>query len=238
MSHLFLVRHGQASFLEPDYDKLSAKGEAQSRLLGEYWAGKRIIFDRIYSGPRVRQRETARIVGEVFTKADLAWPQVQVREEFDEFRAETVMEQAVPPLLESDQHIRALNDAYQSADGREDKFKAFQRLFEVVIDRWAEGELVVPGMEPWPEFSARVQGGLARLVNGNKGHRVVVFSSGGPIGVAMQKALSLSTGSTLRCAWMMRNAAYSEFLFSGDRFTLSSYNSCPHLTEPEFITYR
>src|SRR5262249_12248046 len=132
MSHLFLVRHGQASFLEPDYDKLSAKGEAQSRLLGEYWAGKRMVFDRIYSGPRVRQRETPRVVGEVVQKAGLAWPQVQIREEFDEFRAENVMEQAVPPLLESDHQIRALNDAYQSADSRDEKFKTFQKLFEAV----------------------------------------------------------------------------------------------------------
>src|SRR5262249_2210250 len=169
MSHLFLVRHGQASFLEPDYDKLSAKGEAQSRLLGEYWAEQRMVFDRIYSGPRVRQRETARIVGEVFKQAGLSWPEVEVRKEFDEFQAETVMERAVPPLSESDRHVRALNEAYQNADGREQKFKTFQKLFEVVINRWAEGELVVPGIEPWPDFSARVQGGLGRLVNGSKG---------------------------------------------------------------------
>ena len=238
MSYLFLVRHGQASFLEPDYDKLSAKGEAQSRMLGEYWAQQRMVFDRAYSGPRVRQRETARIVGDIFKKAGLAWPEVEIRDEFDEFQAETVMERAVPPLVESDQHVHALHHAYQNADGREQKFKTFQKLFEVVIDRWAEGELVVPGIEPWVAFRARVQEGLSRLVNGSKGQCVVVFSSGGPIGVAMQKALRLSTGATLRCAWMMRNAAFSEFLFSKDRFTLSSYNSYPHLTQPGFITYR
>ena len=36
MSQIILVRHGQASFLERDYDKLCANGEAQSGLLGKY----------------------------------------------------------------------------------------------------------------------------------------------------------------------------------------------------------
>jgi hypothetical protein len=53
MSHLLLVRHGQASFLEENYDKLSAKGEAQSRLLGKYWACLKLPIDRVFAGPRV-----------------------------------------------------------------------------------------------------------------------------------------------------------------------------------------
>ena len=69
MSSLFLVRHGQASFLERNYDKLSPKGEAQSRMLGDYWAGLKLSFDRVYSGPRVRQRETARLVGDAYNRA-------------------------------------------------------------------------------------------------------------------------------------------------------------------------
>ncbi len=34
MSSVILVRHAQASFLEPNYDKLCATGEVQARLLG------------------------------------------------------------------------------------------------------------------------------------------------------------------------------------------------------------
>jgi broad specificity phosphatase PhoE len=64
MGQLWLIRHGQASFLEQNYDQLSAKGEAQARLLGEYWASHKVVFDRVFSGPRVRQRETARIAGD------------------------------------------------------------------------------------------------------------------------------------------------------------------------------
>src|SRR6478609_3508018 len=61
---------------------------------------------------------------------------------------------------------------------------------------------------------------------------------GGPVGVAMQRALDLSTEATLKAAWMVRNCSYSEFLFSAGRFTLSSYNATPHFTDPEFLTHR
>src|SRR5438270_14034925 len=109
MSRLFLVRHGQASFLERNYDKLSAKGEEQSRMLGRYWAALNICFDRVYSGPRVRQRETARLVGEAYKAAGLPWPEPVVLDPFDEFQAEVVMERCLPELVESDSVIRAMD---------------------------------------------------------------------------------------------------------------------------------
>src|ERR1700686_845746 len=111
MSRLFLVRHGQALFLEPNYDRLSAKGEAQARLLGEYWARHKTVFDAVYSGPRIRQVETARIAGEAYRAAGLAWPEPSIMPEFDEFRAEAVMEQSLPRLMESDAEVRQLHEA-------------------------------------------------------------------------------------------------------------------------------
>jgi broad specificity phosphatase PhoE len=239
MSRLFIVRHGQASFLEADYDKLSPKGEVQSRLLGEYWAQLRLHFDAVYTGPRKRQRDTARIVGEVYRRAGLEWPEPIVHDDFDEFKAESVLDHALSNLVESDVHVRRLHEDFQNAAGADQRFKTFQRVFEVVIGRWARCELEVPGIEPWASFCSRVHRGLQQLVeNGNGGQNLVIFSSGGPAGVAMQKALDLSVDSTLKSAWMMRNSAYSEFLFSPDRFTLSTYNANPHLTDPGFITYR
>lgn len=239
MSHLLLVRHGQASFLEQNYDKLSAKGEEQSRFLGEYWATHGLVVDRVYSGPRVRQQETARIVAEAYEGAGMPWPEVKVMEAFDEFRAEAVIEQALPPLIHGDAHIRAMYQDFEKAEGQEQRFKTFQRMFEVIVGRWAAGELSVPGIEPWADFCDRVQSGFASLAqNGNRGQRIVIFTSGGPTGVAMQRALKLSTEATLKTAWMVANSAYSQFLFSGNRFTLTSYNSYPHITDREFLTYR
>ncbi|MGE5323180.1 MAG: histidine phosphatase family protein [Actinomycetota bacterium] len=239
MSHLFVVRHGQASFLEQNYDKLSAKGEEQSRLLGKYWATHKLAFDRAYCGPRVRQRETARIAGEAYKEAGLRWPDVEVIDAFDEFRAEAVIEHALPALVEADPRIRGMYQEYEKSEGQAQRFKTFQRMFEVVVGRWAAGELHVPGIEPWRQFCERVQSGLATLTgNGNRGRRIAIFTSGGPTGVAMQRALNLSTEATLKAAWMVANSAYSQFIFSGSRFTLSSYNSYPHITDREFFTYR
>lgn len=239
MSHLFLVRHGQASFLEKNYDKLSAKGEAQSRMLGEYWARMNVRLDEVYSGPRVRQQETARLAGEAYRGSGLGWPGLQVLPDFDEFQAELVIEKTLPLLRESDAHIRDLYKDFQGSQNRAEQFRRFQRIFEVIVGRWAIGDLAVEEIEPWNDFAARIRRGLdAIMSNGRSGRRVVVFSSGGPVGIAMQRALNLTTPDALKTAWMMCNSGYSSFVFSGDRFTLSSYNSVPHISERDFLTYR
>src|SRR5271168_3484114 len=112
MSHIVLVRHGQASFLERDYDRLCANGEAQSRLLGEYWSQRRVVFSNVYSGPRVRQRETARIVAEAYRNAGLGFPASVVMSEFDEYQAETVMRECLPQLVRVNAEIKELRRAY------------------------------------------------------------------------------------------------------------------------------
>jgi len=239
MSNLFLVRHGQASFLEKNYDKLSPKGETQSRMLGEYWVRHGLVFDQVFSGPRTRQRDTARLAGEAYVKAGLPWPEPTIIAGFDEFSAEAVIEQALPGLLESDPHVQTLHAEFEKAESQAERFKAFQRVFEVIVGRWADGNLLLPGIEPWSNFCDRVQNVLTHLTTTTAGNlNIAVFTSGGPNGVAMQRALKLGTEATLRTAWMTANSAYSQFIFSGARFTLASYNSYPHITDREFFTYR
>ena len=239
MSRLFLVRHGQASFLEQNYDKLSATGERQARLLGEYWARRRVTFDRVYSGPRSRQIETAQIVAEVYKSARLSWPELQTMQEFDEYDGEWVMESSLAGLAERNSQVRALQEAFLNAGDAREKHKTFQRMFEVVIGKWVGGEIQVDDVESWPEFCVRVQQGLDRVCATNGGgENVAIFSSGGPIGVSLQRALDLSPENTLKVAWMARNCSFTEFLFSGERFTLSSFNELPHIDDPALLTYR
>lgn len=239
MSRVLLVRHGQASFLEPDYDKLSSLGQAQSRLLGEYWALHKIGFDRVASGPCVRQKDTARIVGEEYRKAGLEFPEPVVIAEFDEYAGEAVLAQALPQLVATDSAIRELHHWFINAPTPADCSKVFQKLFEAVISKWVGGDLSVPDVESWTEFGARVKRGLAQFISGgNRGEHTAIFCSGGPIAVAVQRALNLTPQDTLRVAWMSRNCSYSEFVYSGDRFTLSSFNSFPHLDDASLLTYR
>ncbi len=239
MSRILLVRHAQASFLEPDYDKLSPTGEAQARLLGEYWASRNVSFDRVYSGPRVRQIDTAKIVASMYRRLGVAFPELAVMEEFDEYQGEDVLRKSVPELLQTDAGIRDLHGAFQSAITSGEKRKTFQRMFEAVVAKWVDGEVPLRDVESWPEFCARVNRGLSKLTSSDKrSEQIVIFSSGGPIGVAMQRALNLSPRDTLRVTWMARNCSYSEFLCSGERFTLGAFNALPHLDDSSLLTYR
>jgi broad specificity phosphatase PhoE len=239
MGILYLVRHAQASFLEPNYDKLSALGETQSRLLGEHWAQRKIIFDRVCVGPCARQKDSAQLVSAAYDKAGLNFPKPQILPEFDEYHAEAVLRGMLPALLEKDQTIRDLHTAFQSAANTSAQRATFQKLFEAVIGDWVRGVIHLEGVETWPEFCARVNSGLVTFLASIKhGARVAIFTSGGPIAVATQRALHLSPESTLQMTWMSRNSSWSEFLYDAKRFTLSSFNIHEHISDPTMLTYR
>jgi len=239
MGRVFLVRHAQASFLEPDYDKLSATGEAQARVLGEYWARHKVTLDRVLTGPRVRHRDTEKAVRETFTKNGLKSPEPVVFDEFDEFQGDVVLEKSLPQLSEINPHIRDLDAAVRNANSPPQRRRNFQKLFETVITMWVRAELMVDGVESWEDFIARVNRGLSRFLSAaGKNETSAIYTSGGPVAVSVQRALHLSPQDTLEVAWMPRNCSYSEFVFSGDRFTLSTFNSFQHLDDPALLTYR
>jgi broad specificity phosphatase PhoE len=228
MGRVFLVRHAQASFLEPDYDKLSATGEAQARVLGEYWARHKVTLDRVSTGPRVRHRDTENVVRETFAKKGLKSPAPVVFDEFDEFQGDVVLEKSLPQLSLTNPHIRDLHAAVRNANSPPQRRRNFQKLFETVITMWVRAELMVDGVESWEDFIARVNRGLSRFLSASgKNETSAIFTSGG-----------LSPLDTLEVVWMPRNCSYSEFVFSGDRFTLSTFNSFQHLDDPALLTYR
>jgi broad specificity phosphatase PhoE len=239
MGILFLVRHAQASFLEHNYDKLSGLGEAQARLLGKYWAQRNIVFDRACVGPCVRQKDTLRLVSDAYNDAGLKFPEPLVLTEFDEYQGEAVLARSLPGLLENDQSIRDLHATLQSSSGLSARRITFQRLFEAVISKWVGGAICPQGVETWLEFCSRVNSGLSNFLStGRRGERIAIITSGSPIAVAMQRALNLSTQNTLQVSWMSRNCSWSEFLYTGDRFTLSAFNTHPHLNDAAMLTYR
>ena len=64
MLEVYLIRHGQASFNEDDYDKLSKKGVAQAKILGEHWQQLNRHFSsntstKYYAGSLLRHEQTA-----------------------------------------------------------------------------------------------------------------------------------------------------------------------------------
>lgn len=241
MGNLLVVRHGQASLESVAGGKLSATGRTQARLLGEHWARQQRELHAVFSGPQPRHRETAELAGKAMQEAGLPWPAVTILQELDEYPAEEILARALPALIESDEQIRTLQGKIGQISGPPKRTKDFQRLFEAVIHRWVRGELPLPDqdIETWEEFSARVSHGLDIMLDGTgRNRQVAAFTSGGPVSVAMQRALDLVPKTTLPVAWMVRNASFTEFLFSQNRFTLSRFNAFPHLDEPALLTYR
>lgn len=240
MSLLTLVRHGQASYLEENYDRLSPLGERQARTLGEYWANRDIAFDLVYHGPAERHRRTGEIVADVYREAGEPWPEPVILPEYDEFDGEAVVKTFYPILMERHPHIKELVDAAEAVRGDTVALKvAVDQLFQAVARRWVDGEVSAPEVETWPQFTARVSRGVERIREQNSPEaRVVVFTSAGPTAVTASLALDIPRQQTLQLAFSPRNASYSEFQLHPDRISLQTFNHFPHLDDPTLLTYR
>lgn len=207
--------------------------------MGEYWAGRKMVFDRVCCGPAMRHRRTADLVGKAYKESAMEFPEPVAAHELDEFKGEAVMAESLAQLLPRSAEIREMRESFLEACGEDEKRARFQRLFEVVVSMWARGEITLRTVESWQDFCERVNRGLSVfLATAKKGEVSAIFTSGGPVSVAVQRALQLSITETLRVAWMSRNCSFSEFLFSGDRMTLSTFNSFPHLDDDSLLTYR
>jgi broad specificity phosphatase PhoE len=238
MSSLTLVRHGQASFFADDYDQLSPVGQTQAQLLGEFWARRGVSFDEVYSGPRTRQRRTADLAGACCSAAGLPWPEPVMLPELDEFDLDGMRYQLVPNLARADAAFAALAERYLRSVGGPEQARSFQRLFEVLTVHWLTAAEMA-GLEGWPVFRERVRRTLRHVTDRpGRGRRVAVFTSGGFIGTAVQLALGAPDRAALELSWRLRNSGLTEFVFSGDRLSLDTFNAVGHLEDPALWTYR
>jgi broad specificity phosphatase PhoE len=239
MSVLTMVRHGQAAYMEADYDKLSPLGEQQAFKLGEFWVRHNIRFDHVFHGPAKRHIRTMEIAGDVLKQAGMPWPDPELLPSLDEFDAFTVMRRLVPVMIERDETIRRLNDEFRAQQESPEAGRLLQKLFEAVARRWSTGEFDVPDVESYSQFLRRVSGAVHRIRTSNgRSSQTVVFTSAGPIAATLATALELPPLKAIEFVWMSRNSSYSQFLFSGDRFTMHSFNSIPHLDDLSLLTYR
>ena len=87
-------------------------------------------------------------------------------------------------------------------------------------------------------FSDRVRRSLGRITEGGNNRRIVVFTSGGVIGFVVQSVLGAPASKALEINWRVRNSSITEFLFSGGRFSLDSFNATPHLDDQRLWTFR
>ncbi len=225
MGTLYLVRHGQASFGEDDYDRLSPLGHRQARRLGEYlrerFAREGIAIDTVLMGSLKRHRETweGMAQGAGWSHAPLVWPGL------NEYDSEALIQAIHPePLAKPDtpelyrHHFRLLRDALKG---------------------WMDGRIAPQGMPSYTEFVQGIEAALDHVRQQCRGNAMIV-SSGGPISTAVGRVLGTPPETTIELNLRIRNTALTEFAFTPKRHMLVSYNTLPHLdseAHQSWVTY-
>jgi broad specificity phosphatase PhoE len=81
--------------------------------------------------------------------------------------------------------------------------------------------------------------GLRRITGRpGTGRRVAAFTSGGPIAVTVQTVLGAPDRAAIELNWRIRNCSLTQLIFSGSRMSLDSFNTIPHLQDPQLWSYR
>lgn len=220
-----------------DYDHLSPLGIEQAQALGRHWRSH-TPPDAVFIGPARRHRDTARWCAEQASGDGQIWPEPEVVPGFDEHDAFNLVRAAVAQQAD-DRELSGLAALAAAPGTVREQSSAFARLFESVMARWLAGTIVLPEIETWIDFATRVDAATdVVLARAGKGARVVVFSSVGPIGVLIRRALATTPIDAFRSAWRLRNASITSFLFRAQELTLDELNTVPHLGDPAAWTLR
>ena len=238
MAVLYLIRHGQAAFGNPDYDQLSSIGKRQARILGRHMARYLPRLDALCSGGMKRQDETAELAREAMGASP---PPLHTREAFREYDHEALFRAYLPSFTTEEggppPEIGAL-----LKDSRQ-----LERALRHVLRSWIEGAAHEgPAVRSWQEFCA---GALAGVENLLKTHgprsRVAVFTSGGVVTAVLRSLLGLSGRKALGINLSIYNGSITQVYVPGPGRTadalLLGYNNITHLElagDKDLITFR
>lgn len=215
MAELLVVRHAQASFGADNYDQLSDLGHRQSELAGAALRDAGWVPDRLVTGTLMRQHETLASMG-----FDVA-PETHAglnEYDFDDLLSVKFNGDVPDPV-------------------RHDRKTHFRTLRETIFD-WQAGGLV-GARETWAEFAARVADARA-FATDTAARRVLVISSGGPIGQLVATTLDAPTAQMVALNLQAKNTGMTRFFFSRTAFFLNEFNTTPQFatqTNADLLTY-
>lgn len=214
MGTLYLVRHGQASFGADDYDQLSVLGHRQCVRLGEYFRRSGRRFDAVLTGTLKRHAQSLAGIAEgmQWTPEPLRWPGL------DEYDSEAV--------------IRAIHPQPLARPDTPELYRHHFRLLREGLLQWMAGSAAPEGMPSHVDFVAGVNSALDHVRSTYAGE-VLIVSSGGPIATAVSQILGTKAETMIELNMRIRNSSVTEFAFSSKRHALVSFNTLPHLGEPE-----
>ncbi|MFD3188776.1 histidine phosphatase family protein [Sedimentitalea sp. HM32M-2] len=208
MSHITLVRHGQANTQardEASYDRLSDLGHRQAAWLGEHLRASGDHHPRVYCGTLRRQIETAQAMNVGAAQND---PRLNELEYF------TLAE------LMQDQHGVALPTEREG----------FITHLPQVFSAWHDGRLE-GAPESFAAFESRVTEALHDIAAGS-GPGLVV-TSGGLIAIALRQVMQLNIAATARLALAIMNTSMHRLFPIGEQLSPVLFNAVPHLDMPD-----
>ncbi len=216
MTKLFIVRHGQASFGAENYDCLSDLGRQQSRWLGEYFTDREISFGGVFAGELVRQHDTA---GEILAGMHLAPDGLGTLAGLNEYDGESLY---TAYTGRADQHVHQRSD-----------YRDYWRTFRAAYEAWID-ERLPSASETWPTFKNRIRDALDQARSDTTGdNAVLMVTSGGVIGCAISQILGAPGRTAIELNFQIRNTAFCEVIVSSRGMRLLSFNSIPHIDQPE-----
>jgi broad specificity phosphatase PhoE len=229
MGVIYVVRHGQAAFGTENYDQLTEIGFAQTRLLGAYFARRKIHFDAVFTGTLRRQIETADAILE--SHPELSASAREIIPGLDEYKPEailTALTGEVPVMM-------------AAAAARRDPLVVREhfRLLREALLAWAEDRTQPVDMMPFAKFQDGAVGALIEARQRFPDGHVLVVSSGGAIGAMVAQVLKAPAGTAVELNLRIRNSSLTEFASTPRRHHLVSFNGLPHLDagDPSLITY-
>lgn len=222
MPHVYLVRHGQASFGAADYDQLSPLGRQQCQALGQHLSARGLRFATVMTGTLRRQRQSLAALREGWVGeglvAEQTWPGL------NEYSSEALAQALHPDTLPDVADPQARRQHF--------------RLLRQSLLAWMAGQIQPVGMPSHREF---VAGMLAALAHCRQhGGDALLISSGGPISMLVGHLLGASPEATVELNLRLRNSAVTELVLSPQHASLLCFNSLAHLERPdrqEWISY-
>lgn len=216
MTTIYLIRHGQASFGQANYDQLSPRGEEQAQVLGQYLKQLLQEVPYVMAGSMLRHQQTAELaLAECFPSAE-----VQTNASWNEFDHQQVFAHYTSSVADPSPIQQAVKNPIQSA-------AYLKEIFHAAIARWTGGEYHHEYDESWPVFQQRIEQALHTLCDDLARHKpryALIFTSGGVISNIVGQVLELSLHKTFELNWAISNASISTLRLSNQDTKLLSLN--------------
>lgn len=233
MATISLIRHGQASFGQDDYDALSDVGTTQAEVLGRALTQQGLRFDAVYCGTMNRHQQT---MASCLPASNRATALVIDDEQWNEYDHEDILckgHKELGSLVAINEHVGRLQNPK----------KEFEIVFNQAMDRWMSGDFDQDYSESWPQFQARVSTALDNVVEvAHQGAKsIAVFTSGGVISVLAQRLLGVPSHKMMHMNWTLMNCAVTKLVATRDRLFVATLNEHSHFTQPQYqhlMTYR